>query len=176
MLLRPLRDEDLPDFAALGADPRVMRHFPALLSWDQSAAALARLRAHGDSHGFAPMAVERLGDGAPSAGVFVGVIGLAVPRFSAPFTPCVEIVWRLAASSWGHGYATEGARAVVAFAFERLKLPEIVSFTTAANLPSRRVMERLGMTRNPAEDFLHPGLEATHPLAPHVLYRLPRIR
>jgi RimJ/RimL family protein N-acetyltransferase len=99
-------------------------------------------------------------------------VGLAVPSFEASFTPCVEIGWRLARSCWNLGYATEGARAVVAFAFETLRLAELVSFTVPANAPPRRVMEKLGMTRDPAEDFDHPSLPPEHPLRRHVLYRL----
>jgi RimJ/RimL family protein N-acetyltransferase len=97
-----------------------------------------------------------------------------VPRFEAAFTPCVEIGWRLARDHWGHGYACEAAGAVLAFGFEQLGLPEIVSFTVAANTRSRRVMERIGMTRDPAEDFLHPLLPEGHPLRRHVLYRKSR--
>src|SRR5205823_3529198 len=96
------------------------------------------------------------------------------PTFKAPFMPCVEIGWRLAAKHWGHGYATEGARAVLAFGFELLGLAEIVSFTTAGNAPSRRVMERIGMRHNPADDFDHPALPRSHPLRRHVLYRIAR--
>ena len=95
-------------------------------------------------------------------------------RFEAKFTPCVEIDWRLAAEHWNQGLATEGARAVAHHAFENLGIPELVSFTVPANKPSRRVMEKLGMTRDPAEDFEHPRLPEGHPLRRHVLYRLRR--
>jgi ribosomal-protein-alanine N-acetyltransferase len=105
---------------------------------------------------------------------FIGIVGLARPDFEAPFMPAVEVGWRLAAEHWGQGYATEAAQGVLAFGFERLGLPEIVSFTTTANVRSRRVMEKLGMRRAPAEDFLHPLIAEGHPLRPHVLYRLPR--
>jgi ribosomal-protein-alanine N-acetyltransferase len=94
--------------------------------------------------------------------------------FQAHFTPCVEIGWRLAREYWGHGYATEGARASLRFAFETLRLDEVVSFTVPANRRSRRVMERLGMTHNPADDFEHPDVPPGHPIRPHVLYRLRR--
>jgi len=160
---------DRQPFAALNADPRVMEYFPALLPREQSDALAARIEGHFERHGFGLWAVEIV-DIAP----FAGFIGLSVPRFEAQFTPCVEIGWRLAAGYWGCGYATEGARAVLAFGFEQLRLAEIVSFTVTHNLRSRRVMERLGMTRNPADDFDHPALPEGHPLRRHVLYRIAR--
>lgn len=107
-------------------------------------------------------------------GEFLGFVGLAAPSFAAPFTPCVEVGWRLAPEAWGHGYATEGAREAVRFGFERLGLAQIVSFTVPANVRSRAVMERLGMTHDPADDFDHPNLPVGHPLRSHVLYRLAR--
>jgi RimJ/RimL family protein N-acetyltransferase len=146
-----------------------MEYFPALLPREQSDALAARIEGHFERHGFGLWAVEIV-DIAP----FAGFIGLSVPRFEAHFTPCVEIGWRLAAGYWGCGYATEGARAVLAFGFEELRLAEIVSFTVTHNLRSRRVMERLGMTRNPADDFDHPALPEGHPLRRHVLYRIAR--
>jgi ribosomal-protein-alanine N-acetyltransferase len=118
-------------------------------------------------YGFWP--VEVIG-GAP----FAGMVGLADPDFPAHFQPAVEIGWRLAATHWGRGYATEAARAVLAHGFERLGLREIVSFTTTENVRSRHVMEKLGMRRLPGEDFLHPLIPEGHPLRPHVLYRLAR--
>ena len=169
LYLRRWRATDRQPFAALNADPRVMEHFPAPLSREESDALAARIESHFEQHGFGLWAVE-IADIAP----FAGFIGLSIPRFEAHFTPCVEIGWRLAAEYWGSGYATEGARAVLAFGFEQLRLAEIVSFTVPGNLRSRRVMERLGMTRNPADDFDHPALPEGHPLRRHVLYRLGR--
>jgi RimJ/RimL family protein N-acetyltransferase len=107
----------------------------------------------------------------PGLAPFIGFVGLSVPRFEAHFTPCVEIGWRLAYEYWGRGYATEAARAVLDFGFQQLALREIVSFTTTANLRSRAVMERIGMTRTPADDFDNPGVPAGHALRRHVLYR-----
>src|SRR5262249_12885494 len=151
--LRRWRPGDRAPFAALNADPRVMEYFPALLSREDSDALVARIEAHFDRHGFGLWAVE-------IAGVtpFAGFIGLCFARFEAHFTPCVEIGWRLAADYWGRGFATEGARAALAFGFASLRLAEIVSFTTAGNLRSRRVMEKLGMTHQPSDDFDHPLL------------------
>ncbi len=165
--LRAWEERDLAPFAALNADPLVMAHFPNCLDRAESDAFVARIRDHFARHGFGLWAVE-----VPGVTGFAGFVGLAVPAFQAPFTPCVEIGWRLAAACWGHGYATEAARAAVAFGFNELGLKEIVSFTVPANLPSRRVMERLDMTRTPADDFEHPNLPPGHKLRPHVLYRL----
>ena len=168
--LRRWLPTDLTPFAALNADRRVMEHFPAALSREESDALAARIEAHFDQYGFGPWAVE-----IPGLAPFAGFVGLSVPRFEAHFTPCVEIRWRLAAQYWGRGYATEGARVVSAFAFQTMGLGDIVSFTVPANLRSRRVMERIGMVHNPADDFDHPGLPEKHPLRRHVLYRMPRI-
>jgi RimJ/RimL family protein N-acetyltransferase len=165
--LRRWRPEDLAPFAALNADPRVMEFFPSALSTRESDAVAARIEADISEHGWGLWAVE-----IPAVTSFAGYIGLAEPHFETPFTPCVEIGWRLAHEHWGYGYATEGARAALSFGFERLKLEEIVSFTVPANSRSRRVMERLGMTSNPADDFDHPGLPAGHTLRRHVLYRI----
>jgi RimJ/RimL family protein N-acetyltransferase len=167
LILRPWRDEDLAPYAALNADPRVMEHFPKLLSREESDAQAARIRKHWDDHGFGIWAVEVDG-GAP----FIGFIGLQHVPFEAPFTPAVEVGWRLAYDAWGHGYATEGARAAVEHAFGALGLREIVAMTVASNQRSRRVMDRLGMRRAQGEDFDHPRLPEAHPLRRHILYRL----
>jgi len=143
-----------------------MEFFPKLLDRMESDAAVARINEHFDRHGFGMWAIEL-----PGVTPFIGFVGLAVPRFKAHFTPCVEIGWRLAVEHWGRGYATEAARAALDFGFENLHLDEIVSFTVPANLRSRRVMERLGMTHSPADDFDHPLLAEGHPLRRHVLYR-----
>jgi RimJ/RimL family protein N-acetyltransferase len=169
LLLRAWRDEDLAPFAALNADPAVREHFPSILSRGESDAAARRIRVEMEREGYGLWAVEIPG-GAP----FVGFVGLAVPSFQAAFTPCVEIGWRLARDVWGRGLATEGARAAAAFAFEQLGLAELVSMTTPANQRSRRVMEKLGMRRDPADDFDHPLLPPGSPLRRHVLYRLRR--
>ena len=161
------RPEDRVHFAAMNRDERVMRYFPALLSVAESDALVQRIEAHFAQHQFGPWAAEM-----KATGEFAGFIGLSVPRFEAHFTPCVEIGWRLAARFWNQGLATEGARAVLRFGFVTLGLEEIVSFTTTDNLASRRVMEKIGMRRDPADDFDHPGLGEGHPLRRHVLYRI----
>lgn len=167
--LRPWRDEDMAPFAELNADPMVMEFFPKTLDRGESDAMVARIRDHFDRHGFGLWAVEVAG-----AADFIGFVGLAVPRFEAHFTPCVEIGWRLARKYWGQGYATEAARAALEFGFRDLVLEEIVSFTTTANLRSRAVMERIGMTHSAADDFDHPAIPDGHPLRRHVLYRARR--
>ena len=110
----------------------------------------------------------------PGVADFIGFIGLARPNFDPPFGASVEVGWRLAQAHWGHGYAPEGGRAAMAFGFDVLGLDEIVSFTTVANANSRRVMEKLGLTRDPADDFDHPRVPAGHRIRPHVLYRAAR--
>jgi RimJ/RimL family protein N-acetyltransferase len=167
LLLRRWSANDRPAFAELNADPQVMEHLPTLLTRAESDAMADRIEGHFAARGFGLWAVE-------IAGVlpFAGFIGLSVPPFEAPFTPCVEIGWRLARAAWGAGYATEGARAALAFGFDRLALPEIVSFTVPANTRSRAVMERIGMVRDPAADFDHPKLPPGHTLRRHVLYRI----
>ncbi len=128
-----------------------------------------RAEAHLEQHGFGPWAAELR-----ETAEFMGYVGLVIPRFEASFTPCVEIGWRLAREHWGRGLATEGARALVRHGFELQRLPELVSFTVPANLRSLRVMEKLGMTHDPRDDFDHPSNPAGHPLRLHVLYRLRR--
>jgi RimJ/RimL family protein N-acetyltransferase len=169
LVLRPWRDEDFASFAALNADPRVMEFFPRTYNADESAEGMARIRGHFATHGFGLWAIQPI-----QGGPIIGMAGLAVPSFQAHFTPCVEVGWRLAVEHWGHGYATEAARAALAFGFNRLNLPEVVSFTTVKNRRSRRVMERLGMSHTPDDDFMHPAIPDGHSLRPHVLYRLTR--
>lgn len=169
LLLRHWRASDREPFAKMNADPRVMEHFPGLLSRAESDVRVDRIQAHFKERGFGIWAVEIAG-----VAPFAGFIGLSVPPFEARFTPCVEIGWRLAAEFWNRGYATEGARACLGYGFRWLNVDEIVSFTVAANLRSRRVMEKIGMTRSPSDDFDHPALPEGHPLRRHVLYRIAR--
>jgi RimJ/RimL family protein N-acetyltransferase len=166
LLLRRWLPSDREAFAAMNADPRVMEHFPATLSREECDNAVARIEDSFERQGFGWWAVEVI-DGAP----FIGFIGLSAVPFQAPFTPCIETGWRLAFDHWNRGYATEGARAALTFGFDQLQLNEIVAFTVPANVRSRRVMEKLGMTHNPADDFEHPNLPEGHPLRRHVLYR-----
>lgn len=169
LLLRNWRDADLPAFAALNADPRVMEFLPKPLSFAESQAYAVRVRDYHLPPGLRFWVVE-----APGVAPLIGLLNLTMPRFEAPFMPCVEIGWRLVAEHWGRGYATEAARRVVAYGFATCGLEAIVAFTTIANRRSRALMARLGMSRDPADDFDHPQLPEGHPLRPHVLYRLPR--
>jgi len=169
LFLREWRDADRAPFAALNADPEVARYLPTPLDRAASDALVERMVAHWGEHGFGLWAIERTDDGA-----LIGFTGLYRPSFEAHFTPAVEVGWRLAREAWGAGYATEAARASLRFGFETVGLDEIVSFTVPANLRSRRVMERLGMHRDPDDDFDHPRLPPGDPLRRHVLYRLRR--
>ena len=167
LVLRGWRRSDREPFAAMNADREVMEHFPATLTRAESDALADRIDADFAERGSSLWAVEVAG-GEP----FIGFTGLAVPRFQAHFTPAVEIGWRLARPSWGHGYATEAARRVLDFAFRDLGLPEVVSFTSTTNIRSQAVMKRIGMTHDPADDFDHPLLGEGHRLRRHVLWRI----
>lgn len=169
LVLRGWRDEDRAAFAALNADPEVMEHFRSTLDRATSDAEAAVMAATLEQDGWGHWAVTLRDDDA-----FLGFTGLDVVDFPAAFTPATEIGWRFARHAWGHGYATEAARAVLAFAFERLALDEVVSFTATTNTRSQRVMERLGLHHDPADDFDHPRVPAGHRLRRHVLYRLAR--
>ena len=171
LLLREWRDDDREPFAALNGDPAVMEHFPGELDRTASDEFVDRIVDRWSRDGFGLWAIERREDRA-----FIGFAGLAAPSFEAHFTPAVEVGWRLAAAAWGRGYATESARAALRFGFEELDLAEIVSFTVPANVRSRAVMERLGMSRDPSDDFEHPLLPPGGRLRRHVLYRQPRAR
>lgn len=167
LILRPFRESDREPFARLNADPRVMQYFPSTLTRDQSDTLVDQLHEHFETRGFGPWAIEL-----PQIDGCIGVAGLAVPGFNSHFTPCVEIAWRLASEHWAQGYAQEAAQAAVHTAFVHLELKQVVSFTATDNQRSRRVMQRLGMNRDPNEDFEHPKLPPGHPLRGHVLYRL----
>jgi RimJ/RimL family protein N-acetyltransferase len=171
LLLRRWRQIDREPFANLNADPVVMEHFPGVLSRAESDAMVDRIEAQFDEVGYGLWAVET-----PDEAPFIGFVGLSVPKFQAHFMPAVEIGWRFDRTYWGRGFATEAARAALADGFDRAGLREIVSFTAPANVRSTRIMERLGMTHNPADDFEHPTLPEGHRLRRHVLYRLSRER
>jgi RimJ/RimL family protein N-acetyltransferase len=170
LVLRRWRESDLEPFRRMNADPRVMEFMPKLLDATESDALVDRMEKHFEERGFGLMVAELR-----ESGEFVGFVGLSVPQFEAPFMPAVEIGWRLAAEYWGKGLATEAARETLRFAFEKVGLESVVSFTVPANMRSRRVMERIGMTHDPREDFDHPQLPVGHPLRRHVLYRVVRV-
>ena len=168
LLLRQWRQADLADFAALSADPEVMRYFPAPLTRPQSDEFAAHVQETIPRQGWGLWAVE-----VPDHAPFIGFVGLNRPRFHAHFTPAIEVGWRLDRRYWGHGYATEAAVASLTFGFERLDCDEIVSFTATVNVRSIRVMERLGMSHDPVGDFDHPAVP-DGPLQRHVLFRMSR--
>jgi RimJ/RimL family protein N-acetyltransferase len=167
LMLRRWRPEDREPFAVLNADPEVVAYLNGALSRAQSDELVDRIEAGFEHYGFGLWAVE-----VRAGSEFIGFAGLARPPFEAHFTPAVEVGWRLARSAWGNGYATEAGRAALAFGFEQAGLTEIVSMTAVGNRRSRAVMERLGMRRDPADDFEHPNVPAGSPLRPHVLYRI----
>jgi ribosomal-protein-alanine N-acetyltransferase len=169
VLLRPFRDEDFAPAAALNADPRVMEHFPGVLTRAESDAFMARLRVGAPERGLGTWAMEL-----PGVAPFVGLFMLKQPGVDLPCQPCVEVGWRLLFEHWGKGYVTEAGHAVLAYAFETLHLGEIVSFTATGNQRSRRVMERLGLRHDAAGGFEHPSVPVGHRLREHVLYRLTR--
>lgn len=164
------QDRHVAPFAAMNADPEVMRFFPALQTLEQTRQLIESWRSHFEERGWGNWAVELR-----ETGEFIGFIGLSVPRRHLPFSPCVEIGWRLATRHWHRGYATEGGRACLRVGFERLQLDEIVSFTALQNLPSRAVMERIGMV-NADRDFDHPALPIGSSLCRHCLFTITRER
>jgi RimJ/RimL family protein N-acetyltransferase/GNAT superfamily N-acetyltransferase len=166
--LRIWQDQHRADFAAMNADPAVMRYFPALLTAEQSNAGIDIWIQQFAQSGWSNWAVER-----QDSGEFIGFIGLSVPRRLLPFSPCVEIGWRLKQSAWGRGYATEGAMACLRVGFEQIGLDEIVSFTTLSNHRSIAVMERIGM-RDTRANFEHPAVPEQSALRAHCLYKISR--
>ncbi|WED43924.1 GNAT family N-acetyltransferase [Legionella cardiaca] len=169
LIIREWQERDTDAFIAMNADKRVMEHFPAILTAEETIAMIERINTHIRQHGFGLWAAQL-----KESKEFIGFIGLNIPSFSAHFTPCVEIGWRLAWPFWGRGLATEGAKAVLEYGFKKLQLNEIVSFTALSNLRSQRVMEKIGMTHNENDDFDHPNLSLEHHLSRHVLYRMLR--
>jgi ribosomal-protein-alanine N-acetyltransferase len=169
VLLRDWRDDDLPAWVAMNADPAVRGYFPSVLDEAAALGEASRIRAHAEREGFTFWALE-----IPGVADFAGFVGLIRTGFDAHFTPCVEIGWRLAEAYWGQGYASEAARLALQQGFDTLQLDEIVALTVPVNLPSQAVMQRIGMRRDPADDFDHPRLSDGHPLQRHLLYRIKR--
>lgn len=165
--LRQWKQEDLQPFAAMSLDAQVMEYFPSTLDTKESEAIALKCQSLIQEQGWGFWAVEL-----KENQQFIGFIGLHRPTAALPFSPCVEVGWRLARPYWGQGYATEGAKASLHFGFSTLGLSEIVAFTSVLNFKSMNVMRKLGMDR--AELFNHPDIPSDHKLYPHVLYRLPR--
>ncbi|MCL4149404.1 UNVERIFIED_CONTAM: hypothetical protein GTU68_006392 [Idotea baltica] len=169
LILRRWKEEDRTPFAQMNADPLVMKFFPKTLTTEESNASFDRIQQHFADHNYGLWAVE-----IKNITDFAGFIGFQIPRFEAHFTPCVEIGWRLAAQHWGEGYATEGASACLNYGFDTLGFHEVISMTATINKRSERVMQRIGMTHDPMEDFDHPRVDPESPLCRHVLYRIQR--
>jgi ribosomal-protein-alanine N-acetyltransferase len=169
LVLRGWRPSDREPFAAMNADPEVVEHLVNPLTREESDALADRIEEHFAVHGYGLWAVE-----VPGRWPFIGFVGLLLQTFEAHFTPAVEIGWRLARPAWGQGYATEAARAVLRHAFTEAGLDQLVSMTVPMNTRSWAVMERIGMTREPADDFDHPRVPEGHTHRRHILYRLSR--
>lgn len=170
LLLRPWRQADLEPFSELNGDPEVMRYFPHPLTRKESDNLAYTISAYIENRGWGLWAAEVV-----RGPRFIGFVGLSEPNFDAHFMPAIEVGWRLAREHWGYGYATEAALAAVDFGFGTLGLDQVVAMIAVTNARSRRVAERLGMTRDPLDDFDHPRVPAG-PLRRHVLYRLARPR
>ena len=166
LILRGWQEQDLAPFAALNANPLVMRYFPSILDRHKSDELAQRLQRQINENGYGFYAAHRVLDNQ-----FIGFIGANQSSAELPFAPCVDIGWRLDHPFWGRGYATEGAKAVLHDSFTRCQLNEIVSMTPVSNLASEKVMLKLGMTKA-ANTFNHPSLKPNHPLSEHLLYRL----
>ncbi|HEX5055813.1 MAG TPA: GNAT family N-acetyltransferase [Gammaproteobacteria bacterium] len=167
--LRQWLPVDREPFAALNADPKVTQYFPFPIDRTASDAMADRCETLIAERGWGFWAAE-----IKQQRQFIGFIGLHIPVPELPFSPCVEIGWRLAFQYWGKGYATEAARGCLRAGFERLDLAEIVAFTAIGNMRSRAVMQRLGMREDPVAEFEHPKIPVGHPLRLHCLYRLSR--
>lgn len=167
LILREWQPEDLAPFSAINQDPYVMEYLLKPLTEDETAVMIEKIKTHFIQYGFGLFACIL-----KETSELIGFVGLNVPDFQTFFTPCVEIGWRLASRFWGKGYATEAARAVLKAGFKQYDLQEIVSFTVPANHRSRRVMEKIGLTRDVKGDFYHPKVPFGHPLMLHVLYRI----
>lgn len=167
LVLREWREEDRPLFAAIVGDPHVMRYYVAPKTITQANAWIDKMVAGLEDGSGQFLAVERKSDGA-----LMGLTGTANIGFHIPTKPKLEIGWVLGKQFWGQGYAPEGARASLAFAFETLCAPDVVAFTASINEPSQAVMKKIGMTRDIAADFEHPSVPEGNPLRAHVLYRI----
>ena len=167
LILRQWKDSDLLPFAKMNADHRVMEFMLGKMTKEETCQSIEGIKKHFDAHGFGRWAVELT-----ESGKFIGFVGISIPPYTLPFSPCVEIAWRICPEEWGRGYAPEAAKEVLRDGFERVGLEEIVSFTTLTNLKSRRVMEKLGMQHCPDQNFDHPMVPEGHRLRRHVLYRM----
>ena len=162
--LRQWKDSDFEPFAEMNSDPDVMRHFLACLTRSEALEAFNRMRANIDQRGWGVWAVEVKGS-------FAGMVGLNIPKWRLPFSPCTEVLWRLRREYWGQGIGHAAAIQAIEYGFSKVGLEEIVAFTTPSNLRSIRLIERLGFDRDHQGDFDHPAVPEGHPLRRHILYR-----
>jgi RimJ/RimL family protein N-acetyltransferase len=169
LILRQWKESDLLPFARMNADQRVMEFMLGKMTKEETRQSIEGIKKHFDAHGFGRWAVE-----IADSGKFIGFVGISIPPYTLPFSPCVEVAWRICPEEWGRGYAPEAAKEALRDGFERVGLEEIVSFTTLTNLKSRRVMEKLGMQYCPDQNFDHPMVPEGHSLRRHVLYRMER--
>lgn len=169
LILRPWKKSDLEPFCTMNQDPKVMEFYPSTLTKKESDAFAQKIQREYAQRGYGFWAIE-----VPKIANFIGYVGLNYWDLKMDFAPCIDIGWRLASPFWGKGYATEGAKEVLHYSFENLKLEEIVAMATIGNFRSHRIMEKLGMQHSPKENFHHPKLPKEHPLSLRVLYRLPR--
>lgn len=169
LLLRQWKEDDFEVFATMNTDPDVMEFYPDIQSSEESFSMAQTFQNLISHKGWGFWAVERLSDNS-----FIGFVGLHEPTYDLPVTPCVEIGWRLSRESWGNGYATEAAQAALNFAFNELKLEQVYSFTSVANIRSRSVMEKIGM-KNTNANFDHPIIPKGHILSEHVLYKISNV-
>jgi RimJ/RimL family protein N-acetyltransferase len=171
LVLREWREGDKALYAEVIGDPVVRRFYPSVGTLADASAGIDRAIQRLTDLGFSFLALERKADNR-----FLGMLGMApfsdALRFTIPGAPRVEIGWQLGKEFWGNGYAPEGARAMLDFAWNNLTLPEVVAITYEGNRPSQRVMEKIGMQRDPHGDFMHPDIPEGHQLRPHVLYRI----
>ncbi len=167
LILRTFEMTDLDAMTKINQDPKVMEFFPGLQDKEQTKSFIERVQKHYNEYGYSIFAVE-----IKETNIFIGFVGLLRIAFNEHFTPATEIGWRLSSTYWGRGYATEAACAVLHYAFNVLNLEQIVAHTVVNNIKSRRVMEKLGMTRNIDDDFDHPKLDINSPLRRQILYKI----
>jgi RimJ/RimL family protein N-acetyltransferase len=167
LILRTWQQSDLEPMTKINLDPKVMEYFPSTFKKQETIAFINKINSHYDKHGFTLYAVE-----IKETQQFIGFVGLLNTNFDAHFTPATEIGWRLGSEFWGKGYATEAAKAVLDYAINELNIDEVVSFTSAINKASIRVMEKIGLHYNPKDNFDSPNVKNHSKLVKHVLYRL----
>lgn len=169
LFLRTFQEKDVESLIAINQDQKVMQFFPAVPTQEETIVFIDKIISHQEEKNFSLYAVE-----IKNTGEMIGFVGLFTATFEAHFTPAIEIGWRLSSKHWNQGYATEAAKAVLEYAFKKLNLDEVVSFTSVLNKSSIRVMQKIGLHTNSEDDFDNPKVPSASPLIGHVLYRLKR--